>query len=228
VVPARRRRLLGGADLRHVLDDAAEDLRQRVVVRVRHAALGALVGGDAREDVERELRAMAELAAGELAALQAADALYLEAFPPEERRDRIDARLGDPRFRLDVILLRGAFAGFITHWGLGAFVYGEHVATLPALRGGGAGRAALLQVIRSSPLFVGEAECADRGPMAARRLAYYARLGLHANDFPYMQPSYGVGKPEVPMRLLSAPRLLDAAECAQAADLIARVVYRGA
>ena len=159
--------------------------------------------------------------------LRAADALYLEAFPPEERRDRIDARLGDPRFRLDAILLDGAFAGFITHWELGAFVYGEHVATLPALRGGGLGRAALLQVIRSSPLFVGEAECAERGPMALRRLAYYARLGLRANDFPYMQPSYGPGKPAVPMCLLSAPRLLGRGECAQAAELIARVVYRG-
>jgi hypothetical protein len=179
-------------------------------------------------DAPHEGIELRRIRAEDSSALQAADALYRDAFPPEERRDRIDARLGDPRFRLDVILLRGAFAGFITHWELGAFVYGEHVATLPALRGGGAGRAALLQVIRSSPLFVGEAECADRGPMAARRLAYYARLGLHANDFPYMQPSYGVGKPEVPMRLLSAPRLLDAAECAQAAELIARVVYRGA
>ena len=155
---------------------------------------------------------------------EAAD-LYLEAFPPEERRDGIGASLGAPRFLLESILLDGAFAGFATTWRLDGFTFLEHVATVPAVRGTGVGGAALRRVLARAALVVAEAEPSDRGTMAARRLAFYEGLGLLENPGDYVQPSYGVGKPPVPMRLLSSPRLLHDGERASVTAQLEREVY---
>lgn len=137
-----------------------------------------------------------------------AERLYVQAFPPAERRDGLAACLSDPRFALEAIAAGGAFLGFVTTWSLDGFAFLEHVATVPSARGSGIGRMALLQVLARHRLVVAEAEPAAAGSMAVRRLAFYARLGFVENPLEYLQPSYGPGKPRVPMRLLSSPRLL--------------------
>jgi GNAT superfamily N-acetyltransferase len=154
-----------------------------------------------------------------------AECLYMQAFPPAERRDGLAACLSDSRFVLEAISAGGAFSGFITTWSLDGFAFLEHVATVPSARGTGIGRAALLQALARHHLVVAEAEPADEGPMAVRRLAFYARLGFVENPVDYMQPSYGPGKPRVPMRLLSFPRGLSDAEASSTVVLLEREVY---
>lgn len=154
-----------------------------------------------------------------------AERLYMQAFPPAERRDGISACLSDPRFALEAIAAGGGFLGFVTTWSLDGFAFLEHVATVPSARGSGVGRAALLQVLARHQLVVAEAEPADEGPMAVRRLAFYAKLGFAVNAVDYLQPSYGPGKPRVPMRLLSSPRLLRDGEHALVVAQLEREVY---
>jgi GNAT superfamily N-acetyltransferase len=154
-----------------------------------------------------------------------AECLYVQAFPPAERRDGLAACLSDTRFALEAISAGGAFSGFVTTWSLDGFAFLEHVATVPSARGTGIGRSALLQVLARHRLVVAEAEPADEGPMAVRRLAFYARLGFMENPGDYLQPSYGPGKPRVPMRLLSSPRLLGDGEHASVVAQLEREVY---
>jgi hypothetical protein len=154
-----------------------------------------------------------------------AERLYVQAFPPAERRDGLAACLSDPRFALEAIAAGGGFLGFVTTWSLDGFAFLEHVATVSSARGTGIGRAALLQVLARHQLVVAEAEPADEGPMAVRRLAFYAKLGFAVNAVDYLQPSYGPGKPRVPMRLLSSPRLLGDGECAAVVAQLEREVY---
>lgn len=155
----------------------------------------------------------------------AADALYRDAFPSAERREGLAECLGHPRHALELVAVDGSFAGLVVTWDLGGFTFLEHVATVPRLRGTGIGGAVISRVLSRSTLLVAEAEPAEAGPDAVRRLALYARLGLQANDVDYVQPSYGPGKPRVPMRLLSAPRPLSAGEAAGIAAILERTAY---
>jgi len=154
-----------------------------------------------------------------------AECLYMQAFPPAERRNRLAACLSDSRFALEAISAGGVFSGFVATWSLDGFAFLEHVATVPSARGTGIGRSALLQVLARHRLVVAEAEPAGAGPMAVRRLAFYARLGFMENPGDYLQPSYGPGKPPVPMRLLSSPRLLHDGERASVTAQLVREVY---
>ena len=157
--------------------------------------------------------------------LAAADALYRDAFPPHERREGLAECLGAEGHALEAISVDGAFAGLVVTWDLGRFTFLEHVATEERLRGSGIGGAVISHVLARSTLLVTEAEPAGAGPLAARRLALYARLGLHESRIAYLQPSYGPGKPPVPMRLLSGPRELSEAEATAAAARIEQEVY---
>lgn len=156
-----------------------------------------------------------------------ADALYREAFPPHERRDGLAECFGADRRVLEAITAGGSFAGLVVTWNLGDFTFLEHVATLGRLRGAGIGGAVIAQLLCRSTLLVAEAEPAGVGPIAARRLAMYVRVGLRVNPGEYLQPSYGPGKPRVPMRLLSGPRELSDAEASRVAAKIEREVYAG-
>ena len=68
--------------------------------------------------------------------------LYKDAFPPEERRPwdtPEDVRLfmdGHPRMHMKIMETDNRFVGFLIYWHLtDNVIYGEHLATLPHLRG---------------------------------------------------------------------------------------------
>ena len=70
--------------------------------------------------------------------------IYLEAFPPEERRpwEQIAATPSDSLLRLHAICCNGDAVGLITTWDFGTFVYVEHLAVDISCRGGGIGATA--------------------------------------------------------------------------------------
>jgi len=141
--------------------------------------------------------------------------IYVDAFPPEERRPwddivrrhHADNGAAHPRFSL-LGIYANEFAGFITIWRFDAFDYVEHFVIAPEKRSGGIGAKAIASILAgfsAGRAVVLEAEHANQSPMAARRLDFYRRCGFTAHeDFEYIQPPYAPGLPEVPLMLLSA------------------------
>lgn len=148
--------------------------------------------------------------------LTEAESLYLDAFPPEERRpwSSIVAPASQAGPRLIFVADGGhTFAGFVTLWDFGTFVYIEHFAIAPSIRGRGTGARVLARLadMVGRP-FVLEAEpVADDNPMAARRIGFYQRNGFSLLDHDYVQPPYQSGLPSVPLRLMSTDPTIDAA-----------------
>lgn len=158
--------------------------------------------------------------------------IYLEAFPPEERRPTDDlfgrAQRADGMLRLLVITdERDHTAGMLSYWQFGTFVYVEHFAIAAAMRGRNLGARAMAEFIHTAgrPVVL-EVERPGANKMADRRIAFYTRLGFTSRaEIDYIQPPYAPGLPAVPLLLMAAGpgcRLLD---IRSAADTILRNVY---
>ena len=153
--------------------------------------------------------------------LGAAERLYCNAFPPEERRPFGQFLLEPSEKRgpyLHTLLLSKGisdkFAGIVTTWQFDYFMYIEHLATMPDMRGNGIG-ANVVNSLRSglgTPLVLEAEHPSADNPMAERRLGFYRRLGFEVIDESYIQPPYGPGLASVPLLLLSDTPGLDPAE----------------
>lgn len=135
--------------------------------------------------------------------------LYYNSFPVEERRpwESVLAMLSqkDSPYNVYVILRDDAFAGFISWWKLGRFVYIEHFAVKMEMRGDGVGSKSLRRFVDAVQMpVVLEVELPQCGELARRRIAFYSRNGFTAHPhFDYVQPSYGAGLPSVPLMLMT-------------------------
>ncbi len=149
-----------------------------------------------------------ELSKPDAQSLEAARALYLESFPPEERRpwSSIEHRDDERGPWLKIISVDDRFAGFLTVWHFGGFNYIEHLATHPSVRGGGIGSLVLQSLKTDFPEpWVLEVEPeSDSDPMPARRIGFYTRAGFSIIDRTYVQPPYSPELPEVPMYIMAS------------------------
>lgn len=133
--------------------------------------------------------------------------LYVSAFPSEERRELIELRekiVSDERFHPHALLQDGVFFGLLNWWDFGDFIYGEHFATLPELRGQGLGTIALEDLkLRHSgrPVIIEVEHPTDE--LTTRRIQFYERRGLIGHDTPYVQPPYRWTDTPTPMKLMS-------------------------
>lgn len=167
----------------------------------------------------------------------AAERLYLSAFPEEERRDvgewlRLSAE--NPLFHLCELTAGGAFAGIFTYWafplsqekGETDFFYIEHFATLPELRGRGLGAAALkafASVSQGRPTVL-EVE-PPQTETARRRVGFYRRAGYELLEIPYTQPPYRTGGERVPLRLMCTDTAYALSHSARIVATLHREVY---
>ena len=148
--------------------------------------------------------------------------LYLSSFPEEERREWSDIQnkidSGNPVFSFYVLQHNTENIGFITLWRLPGALYCEHFAILHRYRGTGYGAAAVRNAIAmadamppaGTAALVLEVELTETSEMAARRIAFYERCGMTAlTEFPYWQPPYRPGLPEVPLMLMTSRPLPD-------------------
>lgn len=138
----------------------------------------------------------------------AAKALYINSFPESQRRPAEQIFGAERPMNLCAIYTRSGaadvFAGIMTVWHFDDFVYIEHFAIEPALRGKGIGAEALKIICSalSKPVVV-EVERPDSAdPMAAKRIDFYRRAGFHSLPFDYIQPPYAPGLPSVPLLLM--------------------------
>lgn len=120
--------------------------------------------------------------------------LFASAFPPEERRaPEEQRRVTDqyPSLMTYALMQDDGFVGFITCWQGPDFVYVEHFATVPEVRGKGIGSEVLdrLSALYAYPLVL-EVEL-PLEEMAQRRIGFYRRNGfvLWENSH-YVQPPY--------------------------------------
>lgn len=142
--------------------------------------------------------------------------LYHGAFPEEERREWSDIirriETGDPIFNFYVLQHNSETIGFITLWNLPGALYCEHFAVSHSCRNKGYGAEVVKKVIAmagSRPLVL-EVELPGSSDFADSRISFYKRCGMEPlEDFPYWQPPYRQGLPEVAMMLMSSSPLPD-------------------
>lgn len=131
--------------------------------------------------------------------------LYLTAFPPKERRefDELKKQIYNDECNVKLILISEKVVGLIIFWNFNEFVFLEHFAIEPGLRGLGIGEKTLAKV---KALFqktvILETELPN-DEMSLRRIRFYERNGFHKLNRTYFQPSYGDNKPEVELKLMS-------------------------
>ena len=130
--------------------------------------------------------------------------LLTATFPRDEYRDLAEQRAnvtGKQEFHLMLARYNGEPVGFISYWKLREFCYVEHLATLPAIRGKGHGKAILerLQEIATKIVLEVEEPVDD---ITTRRVGFYRRAGFDMCPLPYLQPPYRQGDGMLPMRLM--------------------------
>ncbi|MBP7638896.1 MAG: GNAT family N-acetyltransferase [Kiritimatiellae bacterium] len=158
---------------------------------------------------------------------QRAWSIYTASFVDFERRSLFEHLhvMRQPRYRFSAIRRGQEVVGVIGMWALPGFCFIEHVAIADAFRSAGLGQQALRAVQRH----VGGPVVLDVEPFgtdfyAARRVAFYHRLGFHYCGRSVTLPPYA-GKTTEPSNLMAWPLALDEASCAQVVETIEREVY---
>jgi hypothetical protein len=120
-------------------------------------------------------------------------AIYKEAFSGLERRTRRDQMgvMVHPRYRFSAIMHENSVVGVLAWWELPGFCFVEHFAISAEQRSGGFGRRAiaLLQSHVNAPILV-DVEPFGTDYLAARRVAFYNRLGFSYCPQPVTLPAY--------------------------------------
>ena len=154
-------------------------------------------------------------------------AIYAEAFAGSERRSRREQSrvMRDSRYRFSAVMQEGLVVGVLAWWELSGFCFVEHFAISSAQRSGGFGRRALelLQAHVASPIVV---DVAPFGTdlQAARRVAFYSRLGFTYSGQSVTLPAYE-GKALEPSNLMAWPVALGHAGREQVLETIGHEIY---
>ena len=156
--------------------------------------------------------------------------IYVESFPPEERRpwNDIVALSADPTHPLRLYAITDGCdkaVGLMTVWRFEGFSYIEHFAVSSAMRGCGIGGKVLDEVLtmcHSGETVVLEVEPLTEayGEMARKRIDFYKSHGFV--DFPhykYVQPPYSRDLPPLELMLMSTSRDLDL-------DAVSEILHR--
>jgi ribosomal protein S18 acetylase RimI-like enzyme len=153
--------------------------------------------------------------------------IYAEAFSGHEGRARREQSrvTRHPHYRFSAIMHEDSVVGVLAWWELPGFCFVEHFAISSAQRSGGFGRRAmaLLQAHVAGPILM-DVDPFGTDYLAARRVAFYQRLGFHYCGTPVMLPAYE-GKIAAPSNLMAWPLALDAAGRERALEAIEREIY---
>lgn len=134
--------------------------------------------------------------------------LYLDIFPETQRhvREDFEALLEkEDIFFANVVLMNGSVIGFFNYWNLDEFVYLEHLAVEPPMRGHKLGEK-LVDLLKKSivdkPIIL-EVERAEDSEFGERRIEFYRRLGFELLPFDYKQPPYRPDGDWISLHLMS-------------------------
>lgn len=130
--------------------------------------------------------------------------LYNSSFPAEERREFFELKqlISDDKLFINQILTdKNTVAGLYIFWKFGEFIFVEHLAVNPELRGFGIGEGTLSVLQEQSKILILETEL-PVDEISKRRIKFYERNGFKLLQRQYFQPSYGKNKPEVELKLM--------------------------
>ena len=136
-------------------------------------------------------------------------ALYESSFPIEERRDNYEQQrvLKKDAYHFDLIMDNDDFIGLMLYWETNHFVFLEHFATCPKLRGKGFGKNALDLLKTKNKTIILEIE-PPIDEMTQRRYEFYKRNGFVMNPYYHIQAKYHLGDEDLELKVLSYPNLL--------------------
>jgi len=137
--------------------------------------------------------------------------LYRESFPIYEQR-RLEEQaqaMAQPDYHFEVLYQAGRFVGIMLYWRHMDFVYLEHFAVTPALRGGGLGTKALGLLLDEGARVILEIDPV-RDDVSRRRLKFYQGLGLAQNPYKHIHPPYRDGYNGHSLEVLSSGGELEA------------------
>lgn len=131
--------------------------------------------------------------------------LYEAAFPVTERRSAYQhaAAMQHAAFRCVHLSDEVGFAGIMAYWEWPHLVFLEHLAVVPERRGQGLGHQSLALLPDKVVLEIEPVVDAPTG----RRLRFYESCGFCRQPHPHVQLAYQAGQPDVPLWLLSRPRI---------------------
>ncbi|VVC03697.1 Acetyltransferase (GNAT) domain protein [Candidatus Bilamarchaeum dharawalense] len=149
--------------------------------------------------------------------------IYETSFPPEEKRDLTEKLFTNPNYSL-LAVLEEDIIGFLSVWDLGNFVFIEHFAVVKELRDQGIGTKMLVQYLSDHNNVILEVEMPQTEDQYLR-IKFYEKIGFKLCVYPYVQPSYGPGKPPVSLFLMSYPRTLGSDDFAAIKEKLYKTVY---
>lgn len=154
--------------------------------------------------------------------------LYNSAFPEKERREfsELESLLTvDKCFIYSIDTESSGYAGFCICWDFGGFAFLEHFAVKPEIRGLGIGEKtlSLLRTTHHKTILLETEPPVDE--TAARRVSFYQRNGFRMLHRFYVQPSYGINKPEVELKLMYCGEEPDSVQLDRMIGMIKKNVY---
>ena len=155
--------------------------------------------------------------------------LYISAFPEKERREFSDLEKllsADQCFIYSIDTENTGFSGFCICWDLGGFAFVEHFAVNPEKRGLGIGEKtlSLLKTLHNKTILLETEPAVDE--ITTRRVHFYQRNGFRMLHRFYVQPSYGINKPEVELKLMYCGEEPDSTQLDDMINRIKKNVYR--
>ncbi|AIQ50724.1 GNAT family N-acetyltransferase [Paenibacillus sp. FSL R7-0331] len=152
-----------------------------------------------------------------------------DSFPESEFRTYSGqkALLDNPHYRISTRQDDGGrIIAFLAAWEFPELRFVEHIAVSPDIRGGGTGKLLMNSYLaRSDTPVLLEVEPPD-GELERRRIGFYERLGFHLNPFDYVQPPLRPGQQDLPLRIMTYPHPLQAAEFQQYREILYSKVYK--
>lgn len=130
---------------------------------------------------------------------------YEKTFPLEERRDKDQflALLENPDCFIFAVKNEDDFVGYLILWELETFHFLEHFEVFEEFRNLKLGSEIVSLLKEKFGKIILESEPVHLSEMAERRINFYLRNAFSIISEDYLQPSYGEGKPSVPLFLLS-------------------------
>ncbi len=136
--------------------------------------------------------------------------LYSVSFPLHEQRLPADqaAVLCETDYHFTSLWDGETFCGLVLYWERPSFIYVEHFAIEPCLRGGGYGTSALRALCSQGKSVILEID-PPVDEVSRRRLRFYERAGFVQNSFEHVHPPYRPGFSGHALCVLSCPHALD-------------------
>ena len=138
--------------------------------------------------------------------------LYIESFPPQERRDIDQLKHlieNQSNMHFNAIIESDELCGLFIYWDFDTFIYIEHFAIFPEKRNRKIGEKVLSFIALNQPKYcILEAEPA-LDEISTRRVNYYKRNGYEILDKEYIQPSYSSDpSDDMPLWIMGYPKTI--------------------